>query len=213
MASGSSTSLMSNGPSARSTGAARAAARSSPASTSSGPVGSVSSGITVSCARHLGVGRLVPLTLEDHPCRPSLAPVPVDPNPPAPRSLPGSCSHLMQPHRGHLLHDHLRDPVAAAERHRLPRVEVDHAHADLAAVAGVDRCRARSPGSRRAWPPDRCAARPRPCSPAAARWRYRSAAAPAPRARSPRLGSSPGPGRRRRGGRGPAAEPRGRAVG
>ena len=41
------------------------------------------------------------------------------------------------------LDDELGDPVAAVEDHRVPRVEVDDAHPDLAAVARVDRARAR----------------------------------------------------------------------
>ena len=49
--------------------------------------------------------------------------------------------HEPRPH--HRLHDQLGDPVAAAQRERRRRVEVDQVDLDLAAVARVDGARAR----------------------------------------------------------------------
>ena len=50
----------------------------------------------------------------------------------------GEALHLDEPGLLHLLDDQLGDPVAAGQVDRLPRVEVDQQHLDLAAVAGVD---------------------------------------------------------------------------
>ena len=55
------------------------------------------------------------------------------------RGRAGQRVHLVEDGVLDPLDDELGDPVAAVEHDRLPRVEVDERHLDLAAVAGVDR--------------------------------------------------------------------------
>ena len=90
----------------------------------------------------LALVRLSALAATEHGYspRPAAAGIPpVEPKPPSPRSEPGSVSTSWKQGPLDPLDDQLGDPVAAPEHHGLARVEVDHAHLDLAAIAGVDR--------------------------------------------------------------------------
>ena len=100
------------------------------------------------------------------------------------RPRPGRCRAAARP-RGRRplldpLHHQLGDAVATPQDDRLPQVVVDEADRDLAAVAGVDRPRARSPGPGRAARRGRIAGARTPRIRRAARSRSRWAAAPAP---------------------------------
>lgn len=62
---------------------------------------------------------------------------PVDPNPPAPRSVSLSSDTLSHSMRVNWRDDQLRDPLARFQFERLVR-QVDQDHFDFAAVVGVD---------------------------------------------------------------------------